>query len=108
MMDIREMWRRLRNTVGGGRSDADLQAELRAHLALAADDAERRDEPGALRTARLRAGGLDQATEALRDQRGLPPVENVLRDVRQTCRSLRRQPGFSALAILSLALGIGT
>src|SRR5438105_4100292 len=51
--------------------------------------------------------GIAQAVEALRDQRGLPWLDDVLRDVRHACRLLRRDPGFATVAILSLALGIG-
>src|SRR5687767_5473220 len=76
------------------RGDDDLQEELRAHIALA-------EERGS------RATGASQAMEAMRDQRGLPWLEDVTRDVSHGVRALRRAPAFTAVATLTLALGIG-
>ncbi len=82
---------------------------FRAHLELAAEDARRRGTPpdAATRAARLNAGGLAQAIEAQRDQRGLAWLEDLARDLRHTARTLARTPGFTTVAVLSLALGIG-
>ncbi len=87
----------------------DLEAELRSHLemtvelnlrnGLTAEDA-RRD---ALRG----FGGVEQIKEIYREQRGLPLIETTLQDLRFGLRVLRRNPGFSMLAILCLTLGIG-
>src|SRR5260370_13756525 len=52
-------------------------------------------------------GGVEQAKENYRDQRGLPVIETTLQDLRFGFRMLRRSPGFSILAILCLTLGIG-
>jgi macrolide transport system ATP-binding/permease protein len=52
-------------------------------------------------------GGVEQTKEIYREQRGLPMVESTLRDLLVGLRMLRRNPGFSALAILCLTLGIG-
>jgi putative ABC transport system permease protein len=76
-----------------GRSDADLEQELRLHAELAVENG--------------RAGGLAQAMEAVRDQRGLPWLHDLVRDVRHACRLLRRNPVFAGVAIASLAIGIG-
>jgi putative ABC transport system permease protein len=104
---VREWASRLRATLRGRgvRTERDWEAELRAHLTLAADDARRRGE--AEYVARLRAGGVPQAIEAMRDQRGVPMVDDVRRDLRQALHTLRRNPAFTAIAALTLALGIG-
>src|SRR5258706_5573795 len=60
-----------------------------------------------MRLSRIRAGGETQAMDLIRDQRGLPWLEDLLRDVRYGLRALRRAPGFAAVVILTLALGIG-
>ena len=88
MATLREWIDRLRGTLRPGRSDADLEDELQLHLQMAAEDARRRGVPPAesTRTARLRSGGTVQAMDALRDQRGLPWLEDLRRDVRHGLR----------------------
>lgn len=90
------------------RHDRELEQELRLHLELAAEDAQRRMDPAnAARAAVIRAGGITQAMEALRDQRGLPLLDDLARDVRHGFRFLRRNPTLAGAAVISLALGIG-
>src|SRR5262249_9487727 len=105
----REWLQRVRGTLRLGRSDADLEEELRLHLELAADEARRRGMTAeeATRAARLKAGGLTQALEAQRDQRGLPWLEDLTQDLRHTARTLAKAPGLTIVAVISLALGIG-
>jgi hypothetical protein len=109
MRIFREWTQRLQGTLFRGRRDADLEHELRSHMAMAADDARRRglDPDDASRATRIEAGGASQAMDALRDQRGLPWLDDLARDVRQGLRTLRRTPVFTAVALLTLALGIG-
>jgi putative ABC transport system permease protein len=91
------------------RQDDDLEEELRLHLELAAADARRRgaDPDRARRAAALGVGSIPQTLEALRDQRGLPWLDELSRDVRYGLRALRRNPTFACVALLTLAIGIG-
>ena len=74
----------------------------------------RREPPSDAASRRRRAarrgaepGGVVQAMEALREQRGVPWLEDLARDLRYGCRMLARNPGFTAVSVVSLAIGIG-
>ena len=92
-----------------GRAEREMERELASHLALIAEDFERRGLPPAeARLAALRAyGGVEQARELHRDARSWVGLEQLLQDLRHSARSLSRTPGFTLLAIATLALGVG-
>jgi predicted permease len=89
--------------------DREFTQELDAHLAIAVEDHVRRGltPDQARRAAHLELGGLTQLREAHRDVRGLPLLDTILQDLRDARRTLRRDPGFTAFALLIIGLGIG-
>ena len=109
MRILREWIHRLRGTLLPGRRDGDLKEELRLHVEMAAEDARRRGRASAdaARDARLKAGGAWQAMDALRDQRGLPWIEDLVRDVRLGFRAIGRDRLFTVSVTIILGLGIG-
>ena len=100
---------RIAGLFGGRRRDAELDAELREHIELAVEDKRKQGLSAAeARTAVLREfGGVTQIKEQYRVRRGVPFIEQIARDVRYGCRQLMRAPGFTATAVLTLALGLG-
>jgi hypothetical protein len=90
------------------RSDRELGQEMEAHLQLEIDDLVRRgmSRAEARRRALLRSGGLELAREAHREQRGLPFIDHLRRDVHFAVRMMRRSPGVTVISVLSLSLAI--
>ena len=88
MASLREWIRRLWGSLHPSRDDHDLEQELESHLELAADDARERRTADAVRIARIAAGGLSQAMDAVRDQRGVPWLDDMQRDVSYAVRRL--------------------
>jgi hypothetical protein len=109
MRFLRRFLGRLKNFATGRQDDKRLREEMAEHLALQTEENLRAgmSPAEARRQAALKLGAAQAIREQHHAEQGLPLVENFLFDLRYAFRMLHRSPGFSLIAIATMALGVG-
>ncbi len=99
---IRNLWR-------SQSLEEELEREIALHTAMLEEEYEQRgmSPEEAHRAARQALGGVEQVKQAHRDQRGILWLEQTRQDLRHACRTFGRNPGFTLVAVATLAVGIG-
>src|SRR5262245_43695664 len=109
MKTLRSIVSRILGALRIRRGESRIDEEIRHHLELLAEEHERRGLTGeeARQAAQRDLGNLVQLHEVYREQRGLPFLDTLTKDVLYALRMWRRNPGFSAVVVIILAVGIG-
>jgi predicted permease len=106
---LRALWLRILAMFHPRLGSADFDAELESHVEMHTDDGIRAglSPEEARRQALICLGGMEQTRQAYRERRGLPWLESLLRDLAYSLRTLGKHRGATAIAVLSIGLGIG-
>jgi predicted permease len=109
MRRLRSLFLRFASLFRRQEHDRDFSAEMQAHLHLHIEDNLRAGMAAAeaRRQALIKLGGIEQTKEKYRDRRGLPFLETLFQDLRFAFRLLRKNLGFTAVVVLTLALAMG-
>ncbi|MGH9403867.1 MAG: ABC transporter permease, partial [Terriglobia bacterium] len=109
MNSMREWLERVRSFFRKRELDGDLENELSSHIEMAVEENLRQgmSTQEAHRRALIKLGGIEPSKELHREVRGLPFLDSIVQDLRYTFRTLRRDRGFTVIAVLILGLGIG-
>ncbi|MFO1498174.1 MAG: ABC transporter permease [Verrucomicrobiota bacterium] len=109
MRRLRELILRFGGPFNKQPKDRELEEEIESHIQMHIEDNLRlgMSAEEARRQAMIKLGGIESTKEAYRDQRSLPLLETLWRDIRYSARQLRKNPGFTAVSVLTLAICIG-